>query len=248
MKKIVFFIVVLSMAISCLGDGPNYQSSYTLSANFEYSTLNYPQVFGEDSLYFDAERCVGFGYQDLGFHHKLNADTTEVLGGFLMSYLETRKDMTQLDPKTNRWRALAAPDMRNTYAVHRTADLPSNKPAHDVEFLNIAYGTCAMANCQVTNTVEVADSIRTRFAVGDKLILKATGYLNGAKTGSAEFMLAERASVRDSIVSTWTTFDLSALGAVEYVDFEMVVLSANAVDLPKFFCLDNLTASVNISY
>lgn len=248
MKKIVFFVVVLAMAISCIGNGPTYQSSYTLSATFEYPSLNYPQVFGEDSLYFDAERCVGFGYQDLGFYHKLNADTTEVMGGFMLSYLETSKDMTQLDPQSNRWRALVAPGEKNTYAIHRTADMSSNKPSHDIEFLGAAYGTCVMTNCQVTNTVEVADSIKARFAVGDKLMLKATGYLNGAKTGSAEFMLAERASVRDSIVSKWTTFDLSALGSVEHVDFELVVLSADAVDLPKFFCLDNLTASVNITY
>lgn len=248
MKKIVFLVVVFVMAISCIGDGPSYQSSYTLSADFEYQSMNYPAVFGADSLYFDAERCVGFGYQDLGFFHKLSADTTEVLGGFLLSYLETRKDMTQLEPQSNRWRALVAPDERNTYAVHRTADQASNRATHDIEFLNSTYGTCVMNNCQVTNTVEVADSIKARFAVGDKLMLKATGYLNGSKTGSAEFTLAERASLKDSIVSTWTTFDLAALGAVEHVDFEMVILSANAVDLPKYFCLDNLTASVNITY
>lgn len=248
MKKIVFLIIVFVMAVSCIGNGPSYQSSYTLVADFEYKSLNYPEVFGGDSLYFDSTRCVGFGYQDFGFHHKLNADTTEVMGGFLMSYLETRKDMTQLEPQSNRWRALVAPGKKNTYVVHRTADISANRPDHDVVFMNNTYGTCVMVNCQVTNTVEVADSVRSRFEIGDKLMLKATGYMKGAKTGSAEFMLAERASVKDSIVSAWTTFDLSALGAIEHVDFEMVILSANAVDIPKFFCMDNLTASVNITY
>lgn len=252
MKKIIFFIFVLAMSVSCMGlmdKGHTYQSSYTLNANFEYTTVDYIKDFGEDSLYFDSARCVGIGFKDFAFYHKTNADTTDVLGGFMLSYLQTPADLSQLDTLNKRWRAYASPITKiNTYLVHRTADVKTDMPAHVVEFLNTQYGTCVMESCLVTNTVEVADSIMSNFSIGDKLMLKAIGYAGGQKTGSAEFMLAERASTKDSIVTNWSLFDLSPLGAVEQVDFELEVLSNQELAIPKFFCLDEFTASISIAY
>lgn len=252
MKKIILFVCVLALSVSCMklmNTGHTYQSSYTLNANFEYVSIDYVKEFGEDSLYFDTVRCTGIGFKDFAFYHKINADTTDVLGGFMMSYLRTPEDLSQIDTLNKRWRALGDPKTKmNTYLVHRTSSVQSDMPAHDIEFLNTQYGTCVLESCKVTNTVEVADSIMSNFSIGDKLMLKAVGYAGGKKTGSAEFMLAERASKRDSIVANWTLFDLSALGAVEQVDFELEVLSNEDLDIPKFFCLDEFTASISIAY
>lgn len=252
MKKIILFILVLAMTVSCMGlmdKGHTYQSSYTLNANFEYTSVDYMKDFGEDSLYFDVVRCTGIGFKDFAFYHKINADTTDILGGFMLSFLQAPKEMSQIDTLNKRWRAYANHITKiNTYLVHRSADVKTDMPAHDIEFLNTQYGTCVMESCLVTNTVEVADSIKSNFTIGDKLMLKAVGYADGKKTGTAEFMLAERASTKDSIVTNWTLFDLSPLGAVEYVDFELEVLSNQELAVPKFFCLDEFTASISIAY
>ena len=78
------------------------------------------------------------------------------------------------------------------------------------------------------------------------MTLKATGYLNGTKTDSAEIMLAERVSGRDSIVSKWTTFDLSKLGSVDKVDFELIIPEGK--DVPATVCIDEVLTSVTVQY
>ena len=91
----------------------------------------------------------------------------------------------------------------------------------------------------------MAYRIANTFVDGDKLTLKATGYLDGVKTASAVIDLAEFSAQKDSIVSTWTRFDLGALGNVDYVDFDVI---STKEDMPAYFCLDGFVASVTISY
>ena len=50
---------------------------------------------------------------------------------------------------------------------------------------------CTMKYMFVTNTVAVEQAVKQSFVDGDKLILKATGYLGDQQTGSAEINLAE---------------------------------------------------------
>ena len=102
-----------------------------------------------------------------------------------------------------------------------------------------------MLGCYVTNTVQVADSIKANFKIGDKMYIKATGYLYGQKTGEATFTLAEYTAARDSIVSSWTMFDLKALGTIEYVDFD--VTTTNPA-VPANFCMDSMGANITVVY
>lgn len=226
------------MAASCFGD-ETYNRSYTLAADFEYS--NSTSFFRADSLYIDVQSGYGIGYQDFAFYHKLNADKTDVTGGFVASYLSSVRAETE---SGNTYRAYVVPASKylNTYLVYRSG---SPMPEHDMEFMNAKYGTCEMIACYVTNTVAVADAVAANFELGDRLSLKATGYLDGNKTGETEIALADFSAQKDSIVSTWTVFDLSKLGSVEYVDFE-VVSTKDAV--PGDFCLDYVVGSVNLSY
>ena len=93
--------------------------------------------------------------------------------------------------------------------------------------------------------VEVTDSIKANFQLGDKMTLKAVGYLDDVETGSAEFTLAEYTAQKDSIVSTWTQFDLSKLGSVDKVELEVMSTREN---VPTNVCIDDVVSNVSVSY
>ena len=107
-----------------------------------------------------------------------------------------------------------------------------------------------MKLCQVTNTGKVAEEIASKFQRGDKLTLVATGYKDGQMTGKAEFELADytqndkSGQPKDSIVSKWTNFDLSALQVVDKINFALV----STKSIPMYFCLDNVVADIAIEY
>jgi len=98
----------------------------------------------------------------------------------------------------------------------------------------------------VNNTVAVAKAVNEKFEPGNKLVLKAKGYLDGTETATAEIMLAERTTSKDSIVSTWTEFDLSKLGSIDKVDFEILI--PEGMDIPAMVCIDNVVANVSLTY
>ena len=113
-----------------------------------------------------------------------------------------------------------------------------------------------LAGCQepVDPVVETVDAPKlvscdpadgAKDLTGDRLTLKATGYLNGIKTGEESIALAEFTAKKDSIVSTWTKFDLSGLASVDFVDFEVV---STREEVPAYFCMDDFVASVTVSY
>ena len=100
----------------------------------------------------------------------------------------------------------------------------------------------------MTNTAKVAEEIAAKFERNDKMVLKATGYKDGKQTGTAEIALADytqndkSGQPKDSIVSTWTTFDLSRLQAVDIVKFE--IENPSGKNIPKYFCIDNVVADI----
>ena len=101
-----------------------------------------------------------------------------------------------------------------------------------------------MKNVFVSNTVEVADSIKSQFVPGDQLILTATGYLADQVTDKAEIKLAEYTTAKDSIINTWTNFDLSKLGNIDSVEFDIVVPEGK--DIPKAVCMDVMIAGLSL--
>ena len=111
--------------------------------------------------------------------------------------------------------------------------------------MNLSYGTCGILGFYVNNTAEVVDSVKANFVDGDRLTLKAVGYLNGAKTGEAQINLAEYTTQKDSIIVNWTPFDLYKLGQVQYVEFEMISTKEN---VPTSFCMDDMLASIVLEY
>lgn len=242
MKRILIIFMSLALFSSCLKDGPGMSTKYQLVASFQYSGLK----FNADSTFVNKGDTIGFGYGALNFLHSLEPKTLEHQGGFILSCLETPKSGSTEGLK-NRYRAFVPLESYsdNVYAVFYQNEDASKMPQHDVEFAFKENGFCSMSGCYVANTVEVADFIRANFEVGDRLTLKATGYFKGEKTNSVEMNLADFSAQKDSIVSVWTTFDLSKLGSIDFVDFEMI---SSKPEIPTCFCMDNMVAQVEIEY
>jgi hypothetical protein len=57
--------------------------------------------------------------------------------------------------------------------------------------------------------------------------------------------LAEYTEAKDSVMYNWTAFPLSTLGAVDFIDFD---LESTNPQVPEYFCLDGLLASIMIEY
>ena len=249
MKRIFFLIATLALAMSCM-EKATYTQSGTVLATFEFSGVNYSEMFGEDSLYFDTKYKGGIGWDLLAFYHQVDKETSEFEGGFMMSYLGMPASGETEGLSGNEYRAYMKPvksGLKNTYMVFNQTD---SMPEHDMGFTFVeshgSTGTCVMKSCQVNNTVAVAKAVNEKFEPGNKLVLKAKGYLDGTETATAEIMLAERTTSKDSIVSTWTEFDLSKLGSIDKVDFE--ILMPEGMDIPAMVCIDNVVANVSLTY
>lgn len=243
MKRIFIFIASVIMASSCLTDGVGTHQSYTLVSNFEYSDID----FFPDSTCFNTTTPEGFGYDVMNFYHVLDPGKIRVDGGFLLSCQQMPLSMNTagLDNVNRCYLTDTKTQFSNIYSVFIQNPDDYLMPKNDIGFLYKSNGTCVAQGCLVTNTVEVADSVKANFKLGDRLTIKAVGYLNGAKTGEADINLADYSAVKDSIVSKWTLFDLTKLGSFEYVDFEVISTNPN---IPTNFCMDNFTTKIELSY
>ena len=238
MKKFFILVFAAVLSASCLGS-MEHTETYPLVTDFSYSPDVYLREFGADST------CLGSGggvvWYDLAFHNKVTA-AGEFKGGFLLSYLKAPGlNVNSKDYVVNPDRVAGNPfKLDNTYAVYHMSMNPSDMPERDITFLNKQYGTCTVKHCWINNTEEVYEAAKS-FETGDKLVLTATGYLNGVMTGEAQINLA----LPDTTMYNWTKFNLEKLGEVDAIDFE---LYTSRTDIPTSFCLDELNVYVNITY
>ena len=233
--------------ISCL-DG-SYKQSYTADVTFECSVDVYANSF-KDSLYLvpDGEGFTYMGYP-LVFMQKQLAGTYQ--GGLIMSCLKGEADnkLDKAPAENDAYRVHAATGASDsyTYAVYYENPIESMRPKYDIEFgyKGLGRSYSAPLGCYVNNTTLVARKIKEHFKDGDKLVLKAKGTLADGTVTQTSIVLAEYTEAKDTVMYNWTPFGLSALGAVDYVDFEVV--STNP-DVPGYFCLDGYLASINLEY
>ena len=247
-KRILLIFTVVVAAVSCLPPSTFTQNGY-VAATFEYKNADYDKLFGKDSVYFDSETKVGLAWDLLVFYHQVNKQTSEFEGGFLLSHLTYPKsgDLDNLQYNKYRVNARNMAGVHNTYVVfEQTESMPEKDMAFVFSQNSGASGTCVMDYCYVNNTVAAAKAIEQNFVMGDKILLKAKGYLAGTPTGTAEIMLAEKTTARDSIMYSWTKFDLSALGSVDKVDFEIIAPAEK--NIPATVCIDDVVASVTLMY
>ena len=255
MKKTIIFITLIVSLMSCLGSG-EYSTTYPAEVTFEYSGIDYDLEFGADSLFFEESHGYGFGWNYLAFRHDVDTVAKVFNGGMLLSCLKggcldpadslsmARTDSTAFANDAFRLNSDLMFSGSRTYAVYYENPDADLMPEWDVEFTATEIGTCTMGGCYVNNTRYVAYKASQCFEDGDRLTLKATGYLDGVKTGETSISLVDFSAQKDSIVSTWTPFDLSKLGQVDRVDFEAL---STKKEVPAYFCMDNFMVSITIS-
>lgn len=90
----------------------------------------------------------------------------------------------------------------------------------------------------VLNSALIGDSFTPPFGDDDFLKIVATGYSADGTTGTAEFTLIEGRSA----VTDWTRWDLSTLGAVVKIDFDMQgsMTSEYGLTTPAYFAYDDI--------
>jgi hypothetical protein len=249
MKKILILFVAAFAAASCLSKG-SYSQTYMADVTFEFSDHVYTNSF-KDSLYVlkAGETGDGFIYNQYPIFFGQKAFDGVFQGGFLMSYLKGEKyGALNNEPKENdayRVNAPAGSLGSKTYAVFYNNPVESMMLPHDIEFGYKDAGAFSPLGCYVNNTTLVARKIKENFQDGDKLVLKATGTKHDGSTVSTSITLAEYTEAKDSVMYNWTAFPLSTLGAVDFIDFD---LESTNPEVPEYFCLDGLLASIKIEY
>lgn len=246
MKKLLLFSAVVLTMVSCLDSG-SFSQSYMADITFEFSNDTYATQF-KDSLYFMPEG-EGFLYGNYPLMFAQSRLDGTFQGGFMMSYLRGEKDgaLTRPESENDMYRVhnpSGAAGSR-TYAVFYQNPVDEVMPKHDLEFGFKDVGSCTMLGCYVNNTTLVARKVKEHFTDGDKLILRAKGYKHDGSVDQTDIVLAEYTEAKDSIMYNWTAFSLSKLGSIDYVDFE--VISTNP-EVPGYFCIDGVLASIDISY
>ena len=251
MKKILIALISGLALISCLSEG-EYSQTAPIYASFEYIG---EVGFDADSLFYKSNYGYGIGWQYLGFLHNVDTAAWKFNGGMLLSAqkgaLYAPADTVALAKSDSlvfaqdRFRVNSVRDTlnNNTYLVYYGNPDSAMMPKHDVEFLAADFGTCTAYQCLVNNTGYVAYKVAQTFEPGDRLTLKATGYQKGSVTGEASITLADFSAQKDSIMSTWTVFDLSKLGTFDFIDFDVI---STKEEVPAYFCMDYFLASVTI--
>ncbi|MBO8445760.1 MAG: DUF4465 domain-containing protein [Bacteroidetes bacterium] len=270
MKKIFPLIVTSMLVVSCF-NGTGYEASYNMVATFD----GMDEAFASDT----AIAVPAFSYGPLAFYNAIQESETvsapdETKGGWIISRSfypieillnhinggsDTGDTGDGAETLATDWESKLTP-----YCASDTTDASRNvgdgtfvvfhdcqsMPEHDVAFLQSSIGTCTLISLSVNTTADVARYFRTEAAPGDYLNVKVTGYLNGNSTGTVEYCLADyRSGSLDSLRTEWKTLNLSRLGNVQYVDFEIDAQLDNADaagrDL-RYFCMDNLAASIYV--
>lgn len=252
MKKFLFFIAVAFSVMSCL-DGGSFSQSYTADVTFEFSDNIYHNSF-KDSLYFIPAGENGitgegfvYGNYPLVFAQKQVGGVFQ--GGFVMSYLKGEKDgkLTKPAAENDKFRVHASGGAAasKTYAVFYDNPVETVMPKYHIEFGYKDVGTCTPLACYVNNTTLVARKISESFKDGDKLVLKVTGIRHDGSKAEKSITLAEFTEAKDSVMYNWSVLDLSTLGDVDYVNFD--VTSTNP-DVPGYFCIDGYLANIKVEY
>ena len=181
------------------------------------------------------------------FAKKLSDDKKEIKGGFVLSCLKGRmyNEGYESDKSSDLYRVNAPADSSRMYMVFVDAGVDELMPVHDMEFIADQYGSCKVLGCFVNVPLYVAAAASKEFKDGDALTLKATGYLGGKMTAEKSIDLITCDDGKVVLPKKWTSFDLAALGDVQYIDLD--VQSSNH-KVPEVFCMDNFVARVRIEY
>jgi len=118
----------------------------------------------------------------------------------------------------------------------------------------IVSGMYVTNNTYAVSSMENGDSYAKKFAQDDWFKLTITGYQlsekDTTKVGTVEFYLADfRKEGKHYIVKDWTWCDLTDLGSVDAIGFELTSSDTGAwgMNTPAYFCFDELGADTSTS-
>jgi hypothetical protein len=246
MKKILILCAFAVSAISCLTKGA-FSQSYVADVTFDFTDKVYASSF-KDSLYVLSDGS-GFAYGQYPVIFTQKHLDGKFQGGFLMSCLKGEGNgKLEQEAKENdlyRVHSKSGADGTKGYVVFYNNPVESMMYPHDIEFGYKDAGAFTPYSCYVNNTTHVARMIKENFVDGDRLVLKATGHRHDGSTAVASIVLAEQTEAKDTVMYNWTKFDLSKLGPVDFIDFE---LNSTNPSVPAYFCMDGLLAGVQIEY
>lgn len=267
MRKFLPLIVTPMLAVSCFND-VGYEASYNLYATFDGLETVFSDL-ADGAAADTAAALPAFYFGPVAYYNSDSEGSMppdETKGGWiisqshypvdiLLSHIDSGNSGDGGDGGTSGvdWESKLTP-----YCVSDTTDASGGSkdiflvyhqvdgamPDHDMEFMQASMGTCSAIMCAINTTAEVAKYFSRDAQAGDYLNVKVTGYLNGNATGTVQYCLADyRSGSLDSLRTEWKTLDLSRLGSVQYVDFE---IESNLSDDLKYFCMDNFGASIHV--
>lgn len=278
MNKIFIAILAVSVFTACMKDGPAYQMSGVFSDSYEY--LNSDDIFKGDADYFlfyeikdqsgtvtDPTGILPVNYIEYYNKHM----ETNLFGGFVLSRQVWQRPESQEKPETEKPKAEGGQEQEQKapgiYSVYGKSGANNSKTflffldngretraKHDISFKAGNVGTFTVTGANINNSAATILAITgesgTEFNLTGDYTLTATGYLNGKKTASADFLLAGKGRGKvagtDSLVTSWKPFDLSKLGSIEHIDFTLSTPAG--VTMQRTFCMDDFTGNVSISY
>ena len=138
-------------------------------------------------------------------------------------------------------------DGSSNYGVAYVADF--NGPCYatvDVDGGAVVPGFYVTNSSYAYNSLTGGDSFAKKFGKGDWFLLTITGYdVNEEVTGTKEFYLADlRDAEKAYIINDWRYVDLSGLGKVKKIKFELSSTDNGdyGMNTPAYFCFDNFGA------
>ena len=248
MKKYILLGIILPLlAVSCFDDdGYNNEMNIYLSSYFTISEDYYSSYFDADSIYFSSY-FTSDSYGWIYLFSCVDDEDGDFLGGVGITVGADTTNYESLDDITYPYRVYGLPANNDgTYGFWHYSGSASTMPSYAARgYLASEDSSCYPQGVYVNNTNKVVNQIRnglgldSAFGEDDWLKLTAIGYdSNLSSTGTASIMLADFETYRDSVVTSWTYFDLTDLGAATYLDFE---LTSSVDDITKDFCMETLT-------
>ena len=249
MKKILLAAFVALASVSCLQNAKYYSTeNYDLS----FDDFSAADAFSDESVEYVPR---SFYYGPFSFLCKTDSsDVPAVTGGVVLARMRDSTVFTRETPLPH-FTAFGDPveilyyDSANRYVVCYDNPDSLQNPIASISFAYAYYGKAVLKTVAVCNTVEMVAAVQglagyEGLAVDEWVKCRIVGYdIDSNPTGSLTFTLAERTSSGLSLISDWTTMDISSLGAIAYIKIAVI---SNNPNMPHYVCLDNLTASVTI--
>lgn len=245
--KIMIAATAAILVFSC-GKIKNYKGDDQIAATFAYSRDVMPDYFYTDSVYVDGE----FAYSEILVFCNNATDLTPWSGGCGLSIGADTTVLTNVIYPYRVW-GVRSVQGDNIYAFWHDAENESLMPEHDF-ITDIYFGdddsyiipqfVYVKNTQQVVNEVRYGLNIGTPFQEGDYITLSFKGFFRDKGTGTVSVNLADFKTYRDSVMTVWTPIDLTSLGKVDAIDFE---ITSNR-PVSKDFCFDNLVVNTHIEY